>query len=238
MVERRRAGTPHRSTRRSRAASRSSARPSSRAGSATPARPRRGRPAARTPRRHRVAAVDARQHVLHLRGRAPARPSGPGTRRNGWPSAPGSAGTRRTSPAAIRPRAPARAGPPRRLDTPSRRPSTASNSRNCADWNPRRRVEPPPEARERERRHRLEDVDLRHDRLQDRQDPLQRVQRGGRVPASSIACSRADSCEQLPEPELVDLVDDDEQLLVVLGARRSAASAARAARRSAGTSCR
>ena len=80
-----------------------------------------------------------------------------------------------------------------------------------------RALEPAAEARERERRHRLEDVDLGDDRLQDRQDPLHRRERRGGVAGLERPLQIRRLVQQHLEPELVDLVDDDEEQLVVLG---------------------
>src|SRR6185295_11463062 len=79
-----------------------------------------------------------------------------------------------------------------------------------------RRVEPLAEGQELERRHRLEDVELRHHHLQDRQDPLQRVLRAVRLVLLEQRAHAIELVEQLLEPQLVDLVNDDEQHLVVL----------------------
>ena len=82
---------------------------------------------------------------------------------------------------------------------------------------PARRLEPGAEGQELERRHRLEDVELRDHHLQDRQDPLQRVLRAMRSSWSSSAHHAIELVQQLLEPQLVDLVNDDEEHLVVLG---------------------
>src|SRR5262249_38687751 len=73
-----------------------------------------------------------------------------------------------------------------------------------------------PEAEELAGRHRLQHVDLGHRHLQDRQDPLQRVQGVWGVAGLQPVLEVAQLVDQLLEPQLVDLVDDDEQDLVVL----------------------
>ena len=98
----------------------------------------------------------------------------------------------------------------------SRRPRTASSSRNCADSNP---LELPSQSRKLVnwvRRHGLEHVELRHHDLQDGQRPLERAHgvRGGA--ALELGLQLAELVQQLLEPQLVDLVNDDEQHLVVL----------------------
>ena len=68
-----------------------------------------------------------------------------------------------------------------------------------------------------ERRHRLEDVELRHQGLQDGEDSLQRVKRVRRVVGRQARLQVIELVQHHLEPELVDLVDDDEERLVVLG---------------------
>ena len=79
-----------------------------------------------------------------------------------------------------------------------------------------RRLEPLAEREELERRHRLEDVQLRDHDFQDGQDPLQRVLRAVRFVVFEQLADAIELVQQLLEPELVDLVDDDEEQLVVL----------------------
>ena len=57
-----------------------------------------------------------------------------------------------------------------------------------------RRLQPIAERQELERRHRFEDVDLRDEHLQDRQDPLQRVLRAVRFVGASSGITRSSSC--------------------------------------------
>ena len=84
-----------------------------------------------------------------------------------------------------------------------------------------RRLEPLAEREELERRHGLEDVQLRDHDLQDRQDPFQRVLRTVRFVAFEPLTNAVELVQQLLEPELVDLMDDDEEELVVLRSCRS-----------------
>ena len=79
-----------------------------------------------------------------------------------------------------------------------------------------RRFEPLAEGEEFERRHRLEDVQLRDHDLEDGQDPLQRVLRAMRFLVVKELANAVEFVQQLLEPELVHLMDDDEQQLVVL----------------------
>ena len=65
--------------------------------------------------------------------------------------------------------------------------------------------------------HRLQHVDLRDDRLEDREHALEGVQRVRRVAVLQAALQVCALVQELLEPELVDLVDDDEEELVVLG---------------------
>ena len=99
----------------------------------------------------------------------------------------------------------------------SRRPSTASSSRNCADSKPLEVPEPVPEPGELGRRHGLQHVELRHHDLQDGQRPAQRAHGVRRLAGLQLGLQPAELVQQLLEPQLVDLVDDDEQHLVVLG---------------------
>ena len=78
-----------------------------------------------------------------------------------------------------------------------------------------RRGQPVAERQELERRHRLEDVDLRDQHLEDGQDPLQRVLRPRPLVLAQQRHDPIELVQQLLEPELVDLVNDDEEDLVV-----------------------
>ena len=84
-----------------------------------------------------------------------------------------------------------------------------------------RRLEALAKRQELERRHRLEDVELRDEHLQDGEDPPQRVLRPVRLAFLEQAPDEVHLVEQLLEPELVHLVNDDEEELVVLGTRGS-----------------
>ncbi len=103
----------------------------------------------------------------------------------------------------------------------SRIPSIASMARNPADWKPRRRVQAVAEREELERGHRLEDVDLRDERLEDLEDPVEEVQRDVGVAGIQGAPDARELVAELLEPQLVHLVDDDEQQLIVLRAVRT-----------------
>src|SRR2546427_5524342 len=78
------------------------------------------------------------------------------------------------------------------------------------------RFEPIAEREEVERRHRLEHIDLRDQRLQDRQNPLERRRGKRRVIAAQHALQEVELVQDFLEPQLIDLVDDDEQSLVML----------------------
>ena len=83
---------------------------------------------------------------------------------------------------------------------------------------PARGFQPRAKRQELQWRHRLEDIELHDEHLQDRQDSLQRVLCavgivGGEQPARPIQL-----VQQLLEPEFVHLVDDDEEELVVFEA--------------------
>ena len=101
-----------------------------------------------------------------------------------------------------------------------RRPLLAEDELQLAELG---RLEPAPrfeasaKAEELQRRHRLEDVDLRDEHLEDGQHALHRVPRPREVVAASSALQVVELVQNLLEPQLVDLVDDDEQHLVVLG---------------------
>ena len=113
----------------------------------------------------------------------------------------------------------------------SRRPSTASSSRNCADWNPLAASSRPRNAVNWLRvivssTSICATTVLRIVRIR-----LHRRARAALSPASSRSLQVGELVEQLLEPELVDLVDDDEQQLVVLvGRGRWAASTSSRAR--------
>ena len=85
---------------------------------------------------------------------------------------------------------------------------------------PRCRIEPVAEGEELERRHRLEDVDLGDQRLEDLEDAVQQVEGGVRVAGLERRLHPEQFVPERLEPELVDLVDDDEQQLIVLGSLR------------------
>ena len=68
------------------------------------------------------------------------------------------------------------------------------------------------------RRHRLEDVELRDEHLEDRQDSLERVLRTMRLARAQQPRHVIELVQELLEPELVHLVDHDEEHLVMLGA--------------------
>ena len=78
-------------------------------------------------------------------------------------------------------------------------------------------IEPFAEAEELERRHRFQDVELRHHHFQDREDALQGVLRTMRFVRFQKLDDAIQFVQQLLEPELVHLVDDDEQRLVMFG---------------------
>ena len=84
-----------------------------------------------------------------------------------------------------------------------------------------RRLEPVAEAEELRGLERLDDVELRHDELQDREDPLERAERLRAARLFEQDLEVRELVEQLLEPELVHLVDDDEEHLVVLVRARS-----------------
>ena len=73
------------------------------------------------------------------------------------------------------------------------------------------------ERQELERRHRLENVELGDEHLENGQDALERVLRPVRVVGLEQQRRAIDLVQDLLEPELVDLVNDDEEQLVVLG---------------------
>src|SRR5438874_11628181 len=80
-------------------------------------------------------------------------------------------------------------------------------------------LEPIAETRERRRRHRLEDVHLRHQHLHNCPYPLERMNRPEEIARGEISPYFLELMEQLLEPQLVGLMNDDEEHLVVLGAR-------------------
>ena len=83
-------------------------------------------------------------------------------------------------------------------------------------------LEPLAERLELERGHRLEDVELRDQHLQDGEDALQGVLGAGGVVGVEQHADAVELVEDFLEPQLVDLVDDDEEQLVMfrsVGAR-------------------
>src|SRR5260370_39566162 len=82
------------------------------------------------------------------------------------------------------------------------------------------RLEPAAKSKELCWRKRLQHIDLRDDRLEDRQDAFESPQGVGRVTCFEAPLEECQLMQELFEPELVNLVDDDEEHLVVLvGAR-------------------
>ena len=73
------------------------------------------------------------------------------------------------------------------------------------------------ERQELERRHRLEDVDLGDQHLEDREDALEGVERARAVVGAQQLLEIVELVQHLLEPQLVHLVHDDEQRFVVLG---------------------
>src|SRR5690606_9168383 len=71
------------------------------------------------------------------------------------------------------------------------------------------------EREELERRHGLEHVDLRDQHLEDGEHALERVQGARGVIGREQVLEVIQLVQDLPEPQLVDLVDDDEEHLVV-----------------------
>src|SRR5438876_7064499 len=80
-------------------------------------------------------------------------------------------------------------------------------------------LEPIAETRERRRRHRLENVHLRHQHLHNCPYPLERMNRPEGIARGEISPYFLELMEQLLEPQLVGLMNDDEEHLVVLGGR-------------------
>ena len=80
----------------------------------------------------------------------------------------------------------------------------------------RRRLEPIAKTRERRRRHRLKNVDLRHQRFHDCPDALKRMDRAEEIARGKISFYFLKLMKQLLEPKFIRLMDDDEQHLVVL----------------------
>src|SRR6266436_3631022 len=78
------------------------------------------------------------------------------------------------------------------------------------------RLEPAAKSKELCRRKRLQHIDLRDDRLQDRQDAFESPQGVGGVTCFETSLQECQLMQELFEPELVNLVDDDEEHLVVL----------------------
>src|SRR5215207_5397 len=79
-----------------------------------------------------------------------------------------------------------------------------------------RGVELVAEAEEVDRRHRLQDVDLRDEQFLDLGDPAEGARRDGRAVFAHRAERGVDLVEHLLEPQLVRLVDGDEEQLVVV----------------------
>src|SRR5439155_19532437 len=75
------------------------------------------------------------------------------------------------------------------------------------------------ETRERRRRHRLENVHLRHQHLHNCPYPLERMNRPEELARGELSPYFLELMEQLLEPQLVGLMNDDEEHLVVLGGR-------------------
>src|SRR5262249_47383375 len=82
-------------------------------------------------------------------------------------------------------------------------------------------VEAVAEGGEGHRRHRLQDVELADERLHDRAEALEGVDRAEGVASAEVRLGLLDFVEHLLEPKLEDLGDDDEQHLVVLGRGRA-----------------
>ena len=195
---------------------RSCARPSSRAGSATPGRPRRGRPAARRP-----------APVADRCGRPrPGRPARRvGRRRERLRASRDRSARKRNVVAGCGPRhggasIRSRPGPARVVGEhagASRRPSTASSSRNWADWKPLARSSRP--------RKLANASGVIVSRTSTWATTVFRIVRMRFSVASAVrgvaGLERPLEVRRLVEehlePELVDLVDDDEEQLVVLG---------------------
>src|SRR5262245_32131254 len=73
------------------------------------------------------------------------------------------------------------------------------------------RLEPLAECQEFERRHRLEDIQLRDHDLHNRKDSFQRVLRTVRLVVFEPLSNAIQFVQQLLEPEFVYLMDDDEE---------------------------
>jgi hypothetical protein len=82
---------------------------------------------------------------------------------------------------------------------------------------PAGRFEPLAERQELERRHRLENIELRDEHFEDRQNPLQRVVHAMRLASFQQPPRVIQLVQHFLEPQLVDLVNDDEQQFVVFG---------------------
>ena len=80
-------------------------------------------------------------------------------------------------------------------------------------------LEPVAKARERRRRHRLEDIHLRHERLHDCPRAFEGMNRAEEIAGREISFYFLELVQQLLEPKLVRLMDDDKQHLVVFGRR-------------------
>jgi len=79
------------------------------------------------------------------------------------------------------------------------------------------RIEAVAETQELERGHRLENVDLRDECLEDGQDAIERAESSCAVAGGELLAQVVDLVQFLFEPEFVHLVDDDEEHLVVFG---------------------
>ena len=68
-----------------------------------------------------------------------------------------------------------------------------------------------------QRGHRLENIELSDENLEDRQDPSERVLRANGIARPEQVHDPIELVEELFEPQLVYLMDHDEQHLIVLG---------------------
>ena len=80
-----------------------------------------------------------------------------------------------------------------------------------------RRLEPRAKRLELQRRHRLQDVELRHQHFQDGENALERVLDPMQLARVEQLDHVIDFVQHLLEPQLVDLVNDDEEHFVVFG---------------------
>ena len=72
------------------------------------------------------------------------------------------------------------------------------------------------ETRKRRRRHRFENVDLRHEDFHDGAHALERVDRSEEIACGKISFYFVKLMQQLLKPKLVSLMNDNEQRLIVL----------------------